>query len=248
MRFRPGEIVRLAHAPAASPLAGAEGVVEELAGPDEEGRGWNLTLRVAEVGGHERLVSVPEAQLEPTGLVLDERGRRVPLRAGAPVGEPRDRIELRLFTEITDGIAAARAAEEVERELLGVLAGASVTIVAERHWAEPFNYEFAVSVEPHDDPVEAVGWFALVGDGGWIASRDDGWRFELWWCTTAERDSSFLVPEVHSAQLAFLPWRSPRRRPESERPLMAVLIQAGLAEPAEPDVDRLDPEPGNEEP
>ncbi len=239
--------MRVAPAPGEAARLRNEGVVEDVSGPTEDGTGWELTVRIGAPGVGDELVSVAESELEATGLALDERGQRVPLSQRPGPEQPGDRIELRLFTEIVDGIAAARAAEEVERELLAVLAGSSVAIVAERHWSEPYNYEFAVSVEPLDDPIEALGWLALMGDGGWISSRDDGWRFDLWWSGARDGESVFLVQDVHSAEVSFRPWRSPRRRPESERPLLAVLMRAGLNDPAEADPGDLDAEPGDEE-
>jgi hypothetical protein len=240
--------VRVAHAPGASRLPASEGVVEDVAGPNEEGTGWNLTVRIGEAGAGDSLVSVAESELEATGLAVDERGERVPLAERPGPDELRDRIEVRLFTELVDGIAAARTAEEVERELAEAVSAAAITIVAERHWSEPYNYEFGITIEPFDDPVEALGEIALLGEGGWISSRDDGWRFDLWWSGGADTDAVFLVPDVHGAEVSFLPWRSPRRRPEDERPLLAVPIRTELDDPGERELDGLDPEPGDEEP
>jgi hypothetical protein len=240
--------VRVAHAPGASRLPTNEGVVEDVAGPNDEGTGWNLTVRIGEPGAGGSLVSIAESELEATGLALDERGERVPLAERPRADERRDRIELRLFTELADGIAAARTAEEVERELAEMVSASAITIVAERHWSEPYNYEFGVTIEPFDDPVEALGELALMGEGGWISSRDDGWRFDLWWSGGPDADAVFLVADVHGAEVSFLPWRSPRRRPEDERPLLAVPIRSGLDEPGGREDDELDPEPGDEEP
>ncbi len=249
-------MVRVAQAPADSALPEGEAVVEDVAGPNEEGTGWNVTVRIGEPGSGD-LVAVSESALETTGLALDEKGDRVPVDERPGPEELRDRIEMRLFTALADGIAAARVAEAIEGELLAVLAGATVAIVAERHWSEPYNYEFAVTVEPLDDADDALSWLALVGDGGWIASRDDGWRFDLWWSGGPGTDSVFLTPDVHGVELSFLPWRSPQRRPESERPLVNVLLRAGLEDPPEAsdeadagfdlDAGELDVEPGDEE-
>lgn len=233
MRFRQGEVLRVARAPGEATLAASEGVVEDVAGPNEDGTGWDVTVRIGETGEADTLVSLPESKLEATGLALDERGRRVPLSAVPAPAELRDRIELQLFTEIVDGVAAARVADELERELLAVLPGAVITIVAERHWSQPYNYEFALGVEPLGDAVDALGWLALAGDGGWISSRDDGWRFDLWWSGSGGERAVFLVPDVHGAEVSFLPWQSPRRRPADERPLLAVPIRAGLDDPGE---------------
>jgi hypothetical protein len=247
MRFRQGEVVRVAHAPAAVSLSAREGVVVDVAGPNEEGTGWNLTVRVGEPGVNDTLVSCAESSLEATGMVLDEHGGRVPLATRPAPEDLRDRIELRLFTMITNGIEAARVADEIEAELLALVRGAAIAIVAERHWSEPYNYELAVSIEPLDDPKEVVDYLSLMGDGGWISVDDDGWRFELCWSAPADEETVFLAPEIHGAQVTFLPWRSPRRRAEAERPLTSVLLRPGLEENERPGGHPLDPEAGDEE-
>jgi hypothetical protein len=215
-RFRPGEIVHIAGP------AGAEGVVEEVAGPNDAGTGWLLNVRLRDgEEGREPLV-LDEDDVEPTGLAENEVGERVPLEAGG--GEPGDMLELRLFTEIADGIEAARVAEQIEEELTELLGGATVTIEAERHWSEPYNYELAVSVAPHGDPVEALEILAEAGGNGWLACRDDGWRCDLWWSAARDPDAMLVVPEVHGAELAFVPWSDPTRRPQDERPLVVVAV------------------------
>jgi hypothetical protein len=168
----------------------------------------------------------------------------VPLTQLATPEELRDRIELRLFTKITNGITAARVADEIEAELLGLMRGAAIAIVAERHWSEPYNYELAVRIEPLDDPVEVINYLSLMGEGGWISVDDDGWRFELCWSVPADEEAVFLAPEIHGAQVTFLPWRSPRRRPEAERPLMSVLLRPGIDADGAPGSDS---EAGDEE-
>jgi hypothetical protein len=45
-RVRQGEIVRILHFPEAVDLPGDEGVVEEVTGPNDEGTGWNVTVRL----------------------------------------------------------------------------------------------------------------------------------------------------------------------------------------------------------
>jgi len=247
MRFRPGEVVRVAPAPGAVPLAVLEGIVQDVAGPNEDGTGWNLTVKVGQPGANDTLVSLAESSLEATGMEVDERGRRVPLAERPAADDLRDRIELRLFTLIVDGIEAARVADEIEAELLALVRGAAIAIVAERHWSEPFNYELAVSIEPLDDPKEVVDYLSFIGDGGWISADDDGWRFELCWSAPADEETVFLAPEIHGAQVTFLPWRSPRRRPEAERPLTTVLLRPGLDQGERPGDGPLDPEPGDEE-
>jgi hypothetical protein len=164
-------------------------------------------------------------------MAEDARGERVILDEHTPPDERRDCIELRLFTEITDGIDAARVAETIERELVELLGGAAVTIEAERHWSEPYNYELGVTIHPLDDPVEALRRLIDAGGDGWLSCRDDGWRCDLWWSDAADEDDSLIVPEVHGAELSFLPWRSPRRRPDDERPLVVVDVR----EPDQPE-------------
>ena len=63
---------------------------------------------------------------------------------------------MRLFTEITDSIEAARVARTIEEEVSALIGGATVTIEAERHWSDPYNYELMVSMVPEGDPVEAL--------------------------------------------------------------------------------------------
>jgi hypothetical protein len=234
-QFRPGEIVRVAG-------TGREAVVEEISGPNETGSGWNLTIRLAPEGDRDSLAVVGEDELEPTGLAEDAGGERVPVGALPPAEEPRDCIELRFFTEITDGIDAARIAAEIEEDLVELLGGATITTEAERHWSEPYNYELAVTVVPSKAPVDAVRRLAKAGEGGWLACRDDGWRCDLWWSATRDPDAILIVPEVHAAELAFIPWSSPARRPEEERPLVAVTVPDD-----EDDYDDSDAEAGDEE-
>ncbi len=242
-RFRPQEIVRIVRAPGEAGFPGAEAVVAEVSGPDEAGTAWNVTLRLGGTAGADSLMTLSERELESTGLAEDERGRRVPLGTIPAPEEPRDRLELRLFTEVTDGIDAARVAETIERELATLLGGATVTTEAERHWSEPFNYELAVSILPHDDPIEALEILAEAGGEGWLACRDDGWRCDLWWSSSRDLDAMLIVPEVHAAEVAFIPWSSPARRPPESRPLVSVAVADD--EPTEP--DHLDAETGDEE-
>ena len=236
------------------PAPGTEAVVEEVAGPTEDGSGWAVTLNLQD--GGDSLAELPEADLEPTGLAEDERGGRVMLEGLGPTEELRDSIELRLFTEIADGIDAARVATTIEQELAELLGGATVTIEAERHWSEPYNYELGVTIHPLDDPADALRRLTEAGGDCWLSCRDDGWRCDLWWSNAGDEDVHLIVPEVRGAELSFLPWRSPRRRPEDERPLVAVNLQGQLEYPDEPaypdpelpDTEISDAEPGDEEP
>jgi hypothetical protein len=236
-RFRPGEVVRIAGTPT------DEAVVENVAGPNEEGTGWLLTLRLGSAGDAREPVVVGEGSVEPTGLTENDAGERVPLGAGPAAEDPGDRLELRLFTEITDGIDAARVAETIERELTDLLGGASVSTEAERHWSEPYNYELGVTVIPHGDPVEALEILAEAGGNGWLACSDDGWRCDLWWSATRDPDAMLIVPEVHGAEILYLPWSDPTRRPVDDRPLVVVAVADD--EPEDP--DHSDPQAGDEE-
>src|SRR5262249_4434553 len=158
-------------------------------------------------------------------------------------GQAGDRLEPRLFTGMADGIEAARVAERIEKELSDLVGGATVEIEAERHWSEPYNYELAVTVTPQGDPVEALEILAEAGGNGWLACTDDGWRVDLWWSAARDPDAMLVVPEVHGAELAFVPWSGPSRRPDDERPLVVVPVDDD--EPEEPDVS--DTQAGDEE-
>jgi hypothetical protein len=231
--FRPGEIVRIA-------ATGEEAVVQEQAGPNEEGTGWNVALRLAAPGPADALVVLGESELEPTGFGEDEGGGRVPVGSLPTGAETVDRIEIRFFTEITDGIDAARIAAEIEDDLVELVGDADVETEAERHWSEPYNYELAVTVVPHSAPIEAIRRLAKAGEAGWIACRDDGWRLELWWSASRDPDAILIVPEVHAAEISFCPWSSPARRPDAQRPLVAVTVPRD-----EDDEDELDAESGD---
>jgi hypothetical protein len=232
-QFRPGEIVRLT-------ASGEEAVVQASAGPNAEGTGWDLILRLAAPGPSDSLVVAAESELETTGFGEDESGARVPAGTLPASAEAADRIEIRFFTEITDGIDAARIAAEIEDDLVELVGEADVQTEAERHWSEPYNYELAVTVVPHRSSIEAIRKLAKAGEAGWIACRDDGWRLELWWSASRDPDAILIVPEIHAAEISFCPWSSPARRPDTERPLVAVAVPND-------DDDDLDAEPGDEE-
>ncbi len=207
-------------------------MVEGVAGPNDAGSGWNVTVRLAAAGERDSLALRAEDDLVPTGFAEDEGGERVPLGALPAREEAVDCIELRLFTEITDGIDAARIAAEIEDVLVELLGESEVSTEAERHWSEPYNYELAVTVVPHETAVEAVRALANAGEHGWLACRDDGWRCDLLWSTTRDPDAILLVPEVHAAEISLFPWSSPALRPETERPLVALTV---------PDDEPIDP-------
>lgn len=185
-----------------SPLR--EGVVEDVAGPNEGGAGWAVTVRVGDA-----LWVLPEDDLEATSASVDLAPERI------------DTLQLRLVTELTDGVEAARVAERIDEELRTVVGPSVLSIEAERHWAEPYFYELDVVVRPLGDAIAALRALVTVGRDGWLSCRDDGWRCDLWW-SADEGEPGFLVPEVRGAELTFLPWGSPARRPESDRPLISV--------------------------
>ena len=214
-------------------------------------------------------------------------------RPGSPrttwsAGDPRRRaggrtscatcLELRLFTEITDGIDAARVAEEIERELVELLGGATVSIEAERHWSEPFNYELGVTIVTARRPGRSAPFGSPTPEGaaGSPAGTTAG-AASSGGAPRATSDVVLIVPEVHGAEVAFLPWSSPRggrvraplvavdvpRRSRSPttttgirgaRGLMPVGLTSGgrsgpsrVGVPATTAARRLDPEPGDEE-
>jgi hypothetical protein len=216
-QFRPGEIVRVSG-------TGEEAVVENICGPNEDGTGWTVTVRLSGPATHDSLTVLSENALEPTGLAHDDGGQRVPVGVLPATEEARDCIELRLFTEITDGIDAARIAAEIEEDLIELIGEATVSTEAERHWADPYNYELVVTILPRSRTAEALRRLAEAGEGGWLAYRDDGWRCDLWWSASRDPDAILIVPEVHAAEIVFVPWSSPARRPEEERPLVAVAV------------------------
>jgi hypothetical protein len=185
-----------------SPLG--EGVVDDVVGPTEDGGGWAVSLRVGD-----ELCVLAEDDLEAVVVHPDPSPERV------------DTLELRLVTELADGVEAARAADRIDEEIRAVIGPSILTIVAERHWAEPYFYELDVSVRPLGDTVAALRALVAAGGDGWLSCTDDGWRCELWW-HAEEDEPGFLVPEVRGAELTFLPWSSPAFRPEGERPLVTV--------------------------
>ena len=197
-------MVRVVRQPegARSPLR--EGVVEDVVGPAEGGTGWAVALRVGDA-----LWVLPEDDLESSGPHAEPPPERI------------DTLQLRLVTELTDGVEAARVAERIDEELRLVVGGAILSIEAERHWAEPYHYELDVSVRPLGDAIAALRALVAVGRDGWLSCRDDGWRCDLWW-NADEDEPGFLVPEVRGAQVTFLPWSSPALRPEGERPLVTL--------------------------
>ena len=71
---------------------------------------------------------------------------------------------------------------------------------------------------PHGDPVEALEILAEAGGNGWLACSDDGWRCDLWWSATRDPDAMLVVPEVHGAEIVYLPWSDPTRRPDRRSP------------------------------
>src|SRR5439155_17428032 len=94
---------------ARSPLG--EGVVEDVVGPTEGGAGWAVAVRVGDA-----LWVLPEDNLEPTGP------------RGEPPPEREDTLQLRLVTELTDGVEAARVAERIDEEVRAVVGPAILAI------------------------------------------------------------------------------------------------------------------------
>ncbi len=218
-RFREGEVVRIAGEADAAP---AEGVVDDLAGPDDAGTGWAVSVWVDRpTRGGRSVWVVREDELEPTGFAEGPGGEHVPVAAVPPAAERRTVLELRVVTALTDSSQAAQAAENIELAVRDLVGHCRISIEAERHWAEPFHYELDVFVEPLGDPIEALLTVAEAGGDGWLSCLDDGWRCNLWW-SRPDDDAVFLVPEIQGAEISFLPWDDPSRRPESERPLVAV--------------------------
>jgi hypothetical protein len=217
-RFRQGEVVRL---PAGAPRSG-EAIVDDVAGPDDDGVGWIVHVWVDEPDGPRSLWTFPEAALTPTGAVEDARGRRLDGRQLPPAEERFDTLRLRLVTELTDSVVAARMAERLDAELRGLVGPCVIAVEAERHWAEPYHYELEVVARPLGDAVAALRALADSGGEGWLACTDDGWRCDLWWSADEDDDAVLLLSEVRGAEVSFLPWSSPARRPANEQPLISV--------------------------
>ena len=205
-RFREGEVVRIVRQPARARSPLGEGVIEDVVGPTEDGTGWAAAIRV-----DDELWVLAEDDLESAGP---------PASPAQP--ERFDTLQLRLVTELTDGVEAARVADLIEATLRELVGPAILEIEAERHWAEPYNYELDVSLRPLGDAIAALRMLADVGGDGWLSCRDDGWRCDLWWNADDEDEPGYLVHEVRGAEIAFLPWESPARRPEEDRPLVKL--------------------------
>ena len=188
-----------------SAIPPGEATVEDVVGPAADGLGWAVSVRIGD-----ELVVLPEDDLEPVS----------PGTVGGP--ERPDTIELRLVTSLTDGVEAARVAEQVDESVRALAGPAIVDITAERHWAEPFHYELEVEVRPLANALDAFRAFVTTGADGWLSCSDDGWRCDLWWSMEDDDAPGYLVPEVRGAEVTFLPWSSPERRPESDRPLVTV--------------------------
>jgi hypothetical protein len=223
-RFREGEVVRLVATAGGAPL---EGVVEDVPGPDESGTRWTVSLWVEDPRRGRSLRVAPEDELEPTGLAEGPEGERFGVDALPEPPERRTTIQLRIATSLTDGGLASQAADQVEEAVRELVGPARIVVEAERHWSEPFPYQLDLYVQPVGDAVAAFRALADAGEEGWLSCTDDGWRCDLWWCRPDD-DVLFLGPDVHGAQISFVPWDSPARRPELERPLVAVQVADGL--------------------
>jgi hypothetical protein len=196
--------------------------VDELAGPDEDGAGWLVHVWVDEPDGPRSLWTFAEAELATTGLVEDARGRRRDGTRLAPPEERFDSLRLRVVTELTDSVVAARTAERLDAELRELIGPCVIAVEAERHWAEPYYYELEVTARPLGDAVTALRAVADAGGEAWLTCTDDGWRCDLWWSAEEDDDAVLLLPEVRGAEVSFLPWSSPARRPANEQPLISV--------------------------
>jgi hypothetical protein len=115
-----------------------DGVVEDVVGPTDGGAGWAVAIRVGDA-----LWVLPEDDLESITPRADPAPERI------------DVLQLRLASELTDGVEAARVAERIDEELRAVVGPAILSIEAERHWAEPYFYELDVTVRPLGDPLNA---------------------------------------------------------------------------------------------
>ncbi len=217
-RFRNGEVVRL---PAGAGRRG-EAVVDDFAGPDDDGSRWLVHAWIGDPGGPRSLWTFPEDELEATGLVEDSRGERVEVSSLPPAEERFDVLRLVLVTGLTDGIQVAETVERFEGELRRNAGPVAIEVEAERHWLEPYCYELEVTARPLGDPVSMLRAIAETGGEGWLLCTDDGWRCDLWWSADEDETAVFFVPEVVGAEVAFLPWSSPARRPSNERPLVSV--------------------------
>jgi hypothetical protein len=177
-----------------------------VVGPNEDGTGWTAAVRIDGA-----LWVLAENDLESTS------------KRGGPAADERfDTLQLRLVTELTDGVQAARVSEHIDEAVRELAGPAILAIEAERYWAEPYHYELDVTVRPLGDAVAALRALADAGGDGWLSCRDDGWRCDLWWHAEDDDDPGYLVPEVRGAEVTFLPWESPARRPEEERPLVRL--------------------------
>ncbi len=97
-RFREGEVVRIVRQPARARSPLGEGVIEDVVGPTEDGTGWAAAIRV-----DDELWVLAEDDLESAGP---------PASPAQP--ERFDTLQLRLVTELTDGVEAARVADLIE--------------------------------------------------------------------------------------------------------------------------------------
>ena len=213
-RFREGEIVRL-HGSV------VEGVVDDIAGPDDDGLGWAVQVWVDDPDRGRSIWILAETDLQATGFAEGPDGERMPVNGVPPAAERRSLLQIRVVTTVIDSAVAAAVAENIEESVRDLVGHCRISIEAERHWADPYQYELDVAVEPFSDPVEALQIVAEAGGEGWLSVLDDGWRCNLWW-SRPDEDSIFLAPEITGAEVSFLPWDDPSRRPESERPLIAV--------------------------
>ena len=104
---------------ARSPLG--EGIVEDVVGPTEDGAGWAVSLHVGD-----ELCVLAEDDLEAVVVHPDPSPERV------------DTLELRLVTELADGVEAARAADRIDEEIRGVITSkGTLDVLLETGWIRP---------------------------------------------------------------------------------------------------------------
>src|SRR5262249_58301135 len=127
-RFREGEIVGI-HG------SGVEGVVDDVAGPDDDGLGWAVQVWVEQPERGRTIWVVAETDLRPTGYAEGPDGERLPLNAVPPAAERRTLMQLRVVTSVTESSVAAEVAENIEESVRDLVGHCRIAIEAERHWA-----------------------------------------------------------------------------------------------------------------
>ena len=192
----------------------SEAVVEEVTGPNDEGTRLERDRSVSPGRpSTTRSPSSPRMPWSRRASLTTRAAQRVPVGVLPATAEARDRIELRLFTEITDGIDAARIASEIEEELVELLGDVDVSHGGRASLGRPVQLRAVRDGRPaRESRSRRWALLAKTGEGGWLAYRDDGWRCDLWWSASRDPDAILIVPEVHAAEIVFVPWSSPARQ------------------------------------